>query len=67
MTNKLNEISEDYRMRVKDLSMAVDEAKKRELKLTEKLKNLENVFDHSNQVSYGIFWLSFCLKVFLSY
>lgn len=60
-TNKYSDKREEFRMREKDLRMAVDEASKNELKLADKLKNLENVLDHANQVCFD----SPCLWVFV--
>lgn len=51
MHHKLNSASEEFHAREKDLNVAIDQSRKNEAKLAEKLKNLENVLDHGNQVN----------------
>ena len=50
LARKLNDHEEDYRVREKDFQMAVDDARKGEGKAQEKVKNLENLLENSNQV-----------------
>lgn len=52
LLNKYNVTTEDCRAREKELTMNINEARKNELKLADKLKHLENILDHANQVCF---------------
>lgn len=51
LNNKLSDLNEELRIREKDYQMTIDDSRKNEIKSFEKLKNLENLFDHANQVN----------------
>ena len=50
LSRKLADYEEDFRIKEKDYQMAVDDARKAEGKAEEKVKNLENLLENSNQV-----------------
>ena len=54
LNNKLNELTEETRVREKDFQMAIDDARRNEMKSLEKIKNLENLLDNRSQVRTSI-------------
>lgn len=55
LNNKLTDLIDDVRVREKDFQMAVDDARRNEIKSTDKVKNLENLLDNVNQVIFRFF------------
>lgn len=54
LSNKMADYNENARVKEKDLQLAVDDAKRNEMKAAEKVKNLENLLDNLNQVCYFV-------------
>lgn len=52
LSRKFSDFEEDTRIREKDFQMAVEDARKSEGKAQEKVKNLENLLENSNQVCF---------------
>ena len=51
LARRLADFEEDFRLKEKDYQMAVDDARKALGKSQEKVKNLENLLENSNQVN----------------